>query len=216
VFDNAQTAPVPARTAGVQRRGLERVQAILDAAEALLTEQGYEAATLKAIGERAGIPTASLYHYFSDRHQVDAELVQRHLRNLGARLSAAAESRKLRTLRDAVDAVIDPYLIYFREHPDFVQLWFAGRTPTLNEMALSFDESQAKLFWGFLIDHKLIRADTPQLVVQLAFEAGNRLFDVAFRLSPTGDDTTIDEARRLVTAYLETYAPRGTKARRTR
>lgn len=200
----------------MQRRGLERVQAILDAAETLLCEQGYEAATLKAIGERAGIPTASLYHYFSDRHQVDAELVQRHLRELDARISASVNRSKLRTLRNAIDAVIDPYLAYFREHPDFVQLWFAGRTPTLNEMALAFDESQAKLFWSFLIEHNLVRADTPQLVVQLAFEAGNRLFDVAFRLSATGDDATINEARRLLTAYLETYAPHGSKVRRAR
>ncbi|MEV0033527.1 hypothetical protein [Nocardia sp. NPDC050793] len=44
------------------------------------------------------------------------------------------------------------------------------------------------------------------IVVQLAFEAGDRLLDVAFRRSPTGDDVTIDEARRLVAAYLETYA----------
>jgi hypothetical protein len=56
---------------GAASRG--RAQAILEAAEALLGEQGYEAATLKAIGEQAGIPTASVYHYFSDRHRVDAE-----------------------------------------------------------------------------------------------------------------------------------------------
>jgi hypothetical protein len=43
--------------------------------------------------------------------------------------------------------------------------------------------------------------------VQLAYEACDRLFDVAFWRSPEGDDATIDEARRLVTAYLETYAP---------
>lgn len=213
MFDNQPTSSTPPRSAAKQRRGVERVQAILDAAETLLAEQGYEAATLKAIGEHAGIPTASLYHYFSDRHQVDAELVQRHLRELDARISASVHRSKLRKLRDAVDAVIDPYLTYFREHPDFVQLWFAGRTPTLNETALAFDESQAKQFWGFLIEQNLIRGDTPQLVVQLAFEAGNRLFDVAFRRSPTGDDTTIDEARRLLTAYLETYAA---KARRQR
>lgn len=67
---------------------------------------------------------------------------------------------------------------------------------------------QARRFWGLLLDRNLIGSDTPEFVVQLAFEAGNRLFDVAFRLSPTGDDTTIDEARRLLTAYLETYKPK--------
>jgi AcrR family transcriptional regulator len=206
VFEKETVRPTAARTTVVQRRGIERVQAILDAAESLLAEQGYEAASLKAIGERAGIPTASLYHYFADRHQVESELVQHHLRELDARLAAALNSKR-RTLRKAIDGVIDPYLDYFREHPDFVQLWFPGRSPTLSELARAFDESQAKQFWRFLIDQALIHADTPELVVQLAFEAGNRLFDVAFRLSPKGDDTTIDEARRLLTAYLQTYGP---------
>ncbi|MCT7366990.1 TetR/AcrR family transcriptional regulator [Mycolicibacterium llatzerense] len=206
---------MPALPTAVQRRGIERVQAILDAAAALLTEQGYEAATLKAIGERAGIPTASLYHYFPDRHQVDAALAQRHLRELDGQISSSVHVSKLRTLSEAVDAIVDPYLIYFREHPDFVQLWFASRTPGLNELALEFDEFQAKQYWQLLIDKKLIRSDTPELVAQMAFEAGNRLFDVAFRRLPTGDDVAIDEARRLLTAYLGTYAPKATKARRT-
>ncbi|WP_071285431.1 TetR/AcrR family transcriptional regulator [Mycolicibacterium llatzerense] len=206
---------MPALPTAVQRRGIERVQAILDAAAALLTEQGYEAATLKAIGERAGIPTASLYHYFPDRHQVDAALAQRHLRELDGQISSSVNVSKLRTLSEAVDAIVDPYLIYFREHPDFVQLWFASRTPGLNELALEFDEFQAKQYWQLLIDKKLIRSDTPELVAQMAFEAGNRLFDVAFRRLPTGDDVAVDEARRLLTAYLGTYAPKATKARRT-
>lgn len=215
MFDSEPTGrAAPAR--GVQRRSLERVQAILDAAEALLCEKGYEGATLKAIGERAGIPTASLYHYFADRHEVDAELAQRHLRELDARLSAAVTNTELRTLRDAVAAVVDPYLASFREHPAFVQLWFAGRSPTLSETVRVFDEAQAKRFWSFLIEQELIGADTPQLVVHLAFEAGIALFDVAFRLSPTGDDTTIDEVRRLITAYLQTYEPQAPKRAKRR
>jgi hypothetical protein len=43
-------------------------------------------------------------------------------------------------------------------------------------------------------------------VTRLAFEVGDRLFDVAFQCSPTGDDTTIDEGRRMLAAYLATYA----------
>jgi hypothetical protein len=43
---------------------------------------------------------------------------------------------------------------------------------------------------------------------------GDRLFDVAFQRSPTGDDAAIDEARRLITAYLGTYSSQGPKASR--
>lgn len=202
------TVRSPARSTRAQRRGIERVKAILDAAEVLLGSQGYEAATLKAIGERAGIPTASVYHYFADRYEVETELAQRHLREIDKRFAAALENPALRTLRDVVDAVTDTWLAYFRQHPSLVQLWFTGRyvNPTHNELARAIDESQAQQSWRFLIERKLLSADTPQLAVRLAFEAGDRLFDIAFRRSATGDDATIDEARRLMTAYLETYA----------
>ncbi|MGV9613251.1 TetR/AcrR family transcriptional regulator [Nocardia xishanensis] len=202
------TPQVPARPAPVQRRGIERVKAILDAAEVLLGEQGYEAATLGAIGERAGIPTASIYHYFPDRYRVDAELLQRYIREVEESTTTALNQVEALTLREACDLVIDAYIACFRRRPGMAALWFAaGRSPMLVEIARAYDESAAERFWRFLTRRDLIGADTPQLVVQLAVEAGDRLFDVAFRRSATGDDATIDEARRLVTAYLETYAP---------
>ena len=208
MVDNGSKSAAPVRPAIVQRRSLERMQAIVDAAEAILAEGGYDAATLKAVGERAGIPTASLYHYVADRHQLDATLAQRHLDQLGTRIASAVAEQSRPTLRRLIDTVIDQYLDYFREHPAFIQLWFGSRTPILDEMALTFDESQAEQFWSYTLERKLIAPDTPQIVVHLAFEAGNRLFDVAFRRTSSGDDTIIDEARRLIAAYLGTYTPR--------
>ncbi|MET9293127.1 TetR/AcrR family transcriptional regulator [Streptomyces sp. NPDC003077] len=208
MFDKSPASPVQARPA-VQRRGIERRKAILDAAETLLGEQGYEAATLKAIGERAGIPIASMYHYFADRYQVDAELLRRHANALDALTSAALDNSEVRTLRDAADAIINPPLGYFRQHKSCTELWFAGRHAMLDEIMRAYDTAQAERLRRFLVERDLITADTPQLVLRLAFEVGNRLFDVAFRRSPDGDEATIAEARRMVTAYLETYAPQG-------
>ncbi|MFH9844475.1 TetR/AcrR family transcriptional regulator [Streptomyces sp. NPDC017246] len=185
---------------------MERRRAILDTAEVLLVEQGYEAATLKAIGERAGIPVASVYHYFSDRHQVDAELLQGHMNEVDALVGAELEASGPQTLSDTADAVINPLLGYFRRHPGCVELWFKGRGEPLVELVRAFDEAQAERLRHLLVERGLVPADVPPLVLELAFEIGNRLFDVAFRRSPDGDDATIDEARRVVTAYLETYA----------
>ncbi|OHU80714.1 TetR/AcrR family transcriptional regulator [Mycobacteroides chelonae] len=205
MIDN-RDAPSTTRSTAVQRRGIERVQAILDAAEELHSEQGYSAATLKAIGERAGIPTASLYHYFADRHRVDAALLERHLTALNESVRSAIQDRPPRTLREAVEASVNPLLAYFRAHPSLVQLWFVGRDATRG-LSPSPDAAWAEQLWRLLLDAELIRAETPVLVLQLAFEAGDRLFDVAFQRSPTGDEATIDELRRMVTAYLQTYAP---------
>lgn len=211
VFDTKPSRREAGRATVMQRRGVERVQAILDSAETLLAEQGYAAATLKAIGEHAGIPTASLYHYFADRGQVDTELVNRHVAALEERFTAGLSDPKVKTLAGSVDALLKPMVDYFRENPSFVQLWFVGRSSTLTDMAGEFHTSWAERMRSFLIERKLIRANTPLLAVQLVFEAGDRLFDVAFQRSPKGDDATLDEARRMLTAYLQSYAPKSTQ-----
>ncbi|MGW2014697.1 TetR/AcrR family transcriptional regulator [Streptomyces sp. NPDC001927] len=210
MFDNNATSRTPARPAA-QRRGLERRKAILDAAEALLAEQGYEAATLKATGERAGIPIASMYHYFADRYEVDAELLQRHLGELDRLIGATLAEPTAQTLREAVDVMVDLLLDYLRRHRSCTELWFAGRHTTLDELVRAFDEAQAERLWRHLVEQRLVAADTPLLALLLAFEVGTRLFDIAFRRAPAGDDATIEEARRLVTAYLETYASEATR-----
>ncbi|MFD9903035.1 TetR/AcrR family transcriptional regulator [Streptomyces sp. NPDC059063] len=137
---------------------MQRRQALLDAAEALLAEHGYQAATLKAIGQRAGVPTASVYHYFSDRHQVEAELLRRQARELDALVGAALDAPEL---RDAVDAVIDPAFTYFRQHPSCAELWFPGRQEALDELVRAFDEAQAEKLWHTLIERNLVTAAPP-------------------------------------------------------
>lgn len=187
------------------------MQAILDAAETLLAEQGYAAATLKAIGERTGIPTASLYHYFADRGQVDTELVNRHAAALDEQFAAGLDDPNAKTLPGAIDAVIARIASYFRDNPSFVQLWFVGRNSTLTDIARGMHTSWAERLRKHLVERKLIRANTPLLAVELVFEAGDRLFDVAFQRSSSGDDATLDETRRMLTAYLQGYAPKSTR-----
>ncbi|WOX20872.1 TetR/AcrR family transcriptional regulator [Streptomyces solicathayae] len=189
-----------------QRRGTERRRAIVDAAEALLVEQGYEGATLKAVSERVGIPITSVYHYFSDRHEVEAALLRRHIGKLDAIVAALLDEPGPPTLRDAVDVVTDALLNYFRSHRDCAEVWFSGRSERIQELVHEFDRVQGERLHTFLMERQLIVADTPSIVLQLSFEAGNRFFDVAFRAVPTGDDVVIDEARRFITAYLETYS----------
>ncbi|WP_036511145.1 TetR/AcrR family transcriptional regulator [Nocardia aobensis] len=203
-----QSASVPSatRTAPVQRRSVERVRTILDVADVLFGENGYEATTLKAVSERSGIPITSIYHYFVDRNQLEIALLQRHLTQLEERLGAVWSGRSApRSLRKAIDVMIDGYLSYFRGHPGFVELWFSGRNPAISDLALAFDRKQAEQLRGLVFEKKWLRADTPPLALDLVFEAGNRLFDVAFRQSRTGDDAVVKEARRFIDAYLETY-----------
>lgn len=202
-------ARAPARPDAIlQKRGIARVGAILDAAESILGEQGYEAATLKAIAERAAIPIASVYHYFADRHQVDIAILQRHLAALDAAVKQELDDRSIGSVDDAVNAVIDSMISYFRQEPSCIELWYSHqRDSALISLVEAYDAETADLVWKLALERGFLAEDTPRLVMQLAFEAGGHLFDVAFRRSPRGDDVTIDEARRMIAAYLKTYRP---------
>ncbi|MEW2154886.1 hypothetical protein AB0950_06245 [Streptomyces sp. NPDC007189] len=90
-----------------------------------------------------------------------------------------------------------------RGHPSCVELWFAG---AVADIVRAYDEAQAKQFLRVLVERGLRPVGTPPLVMQVAWETGRRLFEVAFRRTPRGDAATIGELRRLVATYLETYA----------
>ena len=60
--------------------------AIIEAALALLRERGYEAATMRAIAERARVSTGNAYYYFSSKEELIQEF---YSRNQEAHMAAA-------------------------------------------------------------------------------------------------------------------------------
>ncbi len=61
-----------------QKRGQERVDKILEAAEALFAEVGYEAATTNEIAARAETSIGSLYQFFDHKEAILDVLTQRY------------------------------------------------------------------------------------------------------------------------------------------
>src|SRR6476646_1983534 len=59
------------------RRGARSREAVLDAAERLIAEHGYEAATVAALVKEAGIPASSIYHYFGSKEGVLLAVMER-------------------------------------------------------------------------------------------------------------------------------------------
>lgn len=61
-----------------QSRSKALVEAILDAAARILTDDGRDALTTNAIAHAAGVSVGSLYQYFPNREAILAALVHRH------------------------------------------------------------------------------------------------------------------------------------------
>jgi len=98
-----------------QERSRLKVESILDAAEQLLIEAGYDALTTTAVSERSGVAVGSLYQYF---HAIDdivdgmmARCAERFADRLEVDLIGATFTRK----RDAANAALDSFVAFYRK-----------------------------------------------------------------------------------------------------
>lgn len=120
-------------TRGASRKGQERSEAILDAAEQLLVEEGHAALSLRGVAQRAGIRLGNLQYYFATREELVrallARVLERATARVEARMSTAGEPAR------ALDAALDSLLEEQREPASyrlFYDLWaLAAREPAI-------------------------------------------------------------------------------------
>ena len=90
---------------------------ILDAAEALYAELGWDAVTMERVARRARLSRGLLYVYFRDKADLHLGLVERALDTLRERFVAAREGKDSGI--DAVEAIGRAYLEFARELPHY-------------------------------------------------------------------------------------------------
>ena len=95
----------------------------------------------------------------------------------------------------------------YHRRPTFVTIWFRGRS---NQAVLDYCRTHNKRMAGDLFDVArsigMTREGADGLHAELAVEVADRLFQIAFEESITGDPRVIEEGIDLVTAYVETHA----------
>jgi AcrR family transcriptional regulator len=121
----AASSHAPAR-APRQLRGHARVDAILDAAAALIAEEGLGGITMHILARRARTSIGSMYHFFADLDGVLAALAERHraeIRAINVTLTAIPDAVwQQRTTDAAIMLLVTPYVEYMRRHADFLPL----------------------------------------------------------------------------------------------
>ncbi len=88
-----------------QKRSLETVEVVLEAAAQVLLREGYARATTNRIAERAGVSVGTIYQYFGGKDEVFDALIQRYFADVLAKIRASPPdpSRPLAdTLRDLI------------------------------------------------------------------------------------------------------------------
>jgi AcrR family transcriptional regulator len=129
--DLVTSAAMPAPEAvNPNRRGLRSRELVLDAAENLMAESGFEAATLERIVKAAGIPPSSVYHYFGSKDGVLLAVMERGARRFFDDLPESAV--RLGSPLEHLAAVIGAAARTLGRHGEFMRLMvvFAVQPPT--------------------------------------------------------------------------------------
>lgn len=111
---------------GVRRRLKERLReatraAILDAAESVYAEQGFEAGRMEQVARRAGVSVGTLYNYFADRKSLVASLLDERRAELLRRVDDALSVAPAATL-ERLRALLVSSFEHFEAHRPFVSL----------------------------------------------------------------------------------------------
>jgi len=115
------------------RRGMRSRELVLDAAERVMAEHGFEAATLARVVEEAGIPMSSVYHYFGSKERILLAVMERG----AGRFFADLPDLDRRAGRPAqhLARIVSATVRTLERHPDFLRLLivFAVQPPTAGE-----------------------------------------------------------------------------------
>ena len=102
------------------RRGMRSRELVLDAAERVMAEQGFEAATLARVVEEAGIPLSSVYHYYGSKDGILLAVMERGAERFFDDLPIP--TRRLRRPATHLATVLSTTARTLERHPNFLRL----------------------------------------------------------------------------------------------
>lgn len=161
---------------------------LLCAAQDILVEKGLEHLNTNLIAQRAGVTPPTLYHYFSNKHAILAELAQ-HLMHAQTEVIRVDTNMMLRSrddLRAAVARSIAQGLAVTRSFPAGYQLLVCMRAvPALAHIRRDSHRAMADLVAAYFVEQGLARASDhlrvrSLLAQDLKYAAIEMLFETGF------------------------------------
>jgi AcrR family transcriptional regulator len=128
--------------------------AILDAAEALMLDEGYAAVTSRRVAAKAGIDAALVYYYFGTMDDLCIELFRRNAQRRAERLKGALSSRQplwalWDALRDQSNTALMTEFIALANHRKAVKAVMVENSRRFRRMQL---EPLSRVLQGYGVD----------------------------------------------------------------
>jgi AcrR family transcriptional regulator len=127
----------PMFTQPKQKRGRQRVDAILNAASELFAEVGYEASTIIEIAARADTSVGSMYQFFANKEAILHAIIERYVAAASAVFdNIPVESYPDMTLEQSIKAILVPLKAFIRDNRDFQVIFSTQRGPAFLEQTI--------------------------------------------------------------------------------
>ena len=136
-------SPQERRQRNRDRNREEMKAAILNAARAVMREEGVAALNLQEVARRVGVRAPSLYEYFPGKAAIYDALFR-----MGVRLSAERSERLIQTspsLWEYARASLENYMTFAQDYPELYQLVFERPVPGFVPSEESMNESRQLL-----------------------------------------------------------------------
>lgn len=186
-----------------QERGERRVAQLLGAAADVIAENGYEAATMTEIAERAGASIGAMYQYFPNKEAVVRALRAQYGDEMDARWTLLDEASVELPVKQLAEHFVDVMVQFIEEHPAYIPLLDAPLRFKRDQQARN------RLRARFA---KLFRLRRPSLSLEQAFRMANVSIQIVKSMNPLYADAKSHERLELVseyklalTAYLEAH-----------
>lgn len=190
-----------------RRPGRERRDALLNAAESLLSERDIEAISFRDIAARAKIPEGSAYHFFANRFDIFTALAERLSRVFIEAHSRPVPAKKRASWQTLAEHLVDVGVRVYRDNPPARKLLIGGKTPPeVKQSDRINDRAVAEVMYDVFALHIDI-PDDPAL--RDAFYYFIEITDLILTLSMIehGKITRkmVNEAKRAGSGYLASY-----------
>jgi AcrR family transcriptional regulator len=211
----AAAVPALETVAGPKQARSERtLLRLLEAAEAIIAEEGFAALSIPALVARAGSSVGGFYARFRDKNELLRALEERFFREVSGRLEALADERRWTdgTVHDIVAAAVEELVTVTEERRELIRacLYRAIQDDVIRDHAIDFRRRAAERMGAVLLAKAPhVAHPEPALAFDLAVQAAFAMMQNHVLLDGTraaGRTLTTDELQReiarLVLAYV--------------
>ncbi|MCU9947348.1 TetR/AcrR family transcriptional regulator [Pseudomonas sp. PDM13] len=201
--------PRPATTRKPRASSQLRIAGILDAARALLAEEGVANLSIYSVAERADMPPSSVYHFFASVPAILEGLTAEVHAAFRACLQEPVEHGRLGSWRDLSRLVEERMLAIYADDTAARQLILAQHGLTeVTQADRQHDIELGRLMHRLFERHFELPALPDDIdVFALAMELGDRVYARSVQLHGEITPRFAEEGMRVFDAYLGLYLP---------